>query len=174
MPYKLNAFTGEFDLVNAASTATGDVVGPGSSTDDAVVRFDGATGKLIQNSVAILSDAGILTGLTGLTVTGPTTLTGAQIGKRTATAITYVALITDWYVGVTSTAAPRTISLPNVGVTAGQVFTVKDESGGAAANNITVDVNGGVKTIDGGANQVINGNYDAYNFIYDGTNYFTW
>lgn len=39
-------------------TGTGDVVGPASSTDNAVVRFDSTTGKLIQNSTATLSDAG--------------------------------------------------------------------------------------------------------------------
>jgi hypothetical protein len=39
----------------------GDVVGPASSTDNAVARFDSTTGKLLQNSSAILSDAGLLT-----------------------------------------------------------------------------------------------------------------
>lgn len=39
---------------------TGDVVGPASSTDNALVRFDGTTGKLIQNSSATVSDAGVL------------------------------------------------------------------------------------------------------------------
>lgn len=38
----------------------GDVVGPGSSTDNALVRFDGTTGKLIQNSNATLTDGGTL------------------------------------------------------------------------------------------------------------------
>lgn len=53
-------------------SAVGDVDGPASSTDNAVVRFDGTTGKLIQNSVAILSDAGALSGLTGLVSSGLT------------------------------------------------------------------------------------------------------
>lgn len=44
------------------------VTGPGSATDNALVRFDLATGKLVQNSVAILTDAGILSGLTQLNV----------------------------------------------------------------------------------------------------------
>src|ERR1041385_8535186 len=39
----------------------GDVVGPSSATDNAIARFDSATGKLIQNSVVILSDAGAIT-----------------------------------------------------------------------------------------------------------------
>ena len=46
----------------------GDVVGPSSATDNALARFDGTTGKLIQNAIAILSDAGALSGLTQLDV----------------------------------------------------------------------------------------------------------
>jgi hypothetical protein len=47
----------------------GDVDGPASATDNALARFDGTTGKLIQNSVGILSDAGALTGLTAVDTT---------------------------------------------------------------------------------------------------------
>lgn len=36
---------------------TGDFDGPGSSTDNAVVRFDGTTGKLGQNSVVTIADS---------------------------------------------------------------------------------------------------------------------
>lgn len=43
------------------SSAAGTITGPGSSTDHAVVRWDGATGTIIQNSTAILSDAGDFT-----------------------------------------------------------------------------------------------------------------
>ena len=41
-------------------SGSGDVNGPASATDNALARFDGTTGKLIQNSVATLSDAGAL------------------------------------------------------------------------------------------------------------------
>lgn len=41
-----------------SSAGVGDVVGPASATDNALVRFDGATGKLIQNSTATLDDTG--------------------------------------------------------------------------------------------------------------------
>lgn len=40
---------------------TGDVVGPASSADNAVARFDAATGKLLQNSVVTIQDDGSLT-----------------------------------------------------------------------------------------------------------------
>ena len=48
----------------------GDVTGPASdsSTDEAIVRWDGTTGKLIQDSVATLTDAGVCDGITQLNV----------------------------------------------------------------------------------------------------------
>ena len=46
------------------------VSGPVSSTDNALARFDLATGTIIQNSVAILTDAGALSGITSLVMGG--------------------------------------------------------------------------------------------------------
>lgn len=68
--------------VNAGETAlefftlsvTGDVVGPGSSTDSAIALFDGATGKLIKDSGTTLGD---LAG--GGDVTGPGSATDSAI-----------------------------------------------------------------------------------------------
>ena len=42
----------------AAGTGSGDVTGPGSSTDNAITRFDATTGKLLQNSTITVSDTG--------------------------------------------------------------------------------------------------------------------
>lgn len=42
----------------ASGGGTGDVVGPASATDNRVVRFDGTTGKLVQSSIASISDTG--------------------------------------------------------------------------------------------------------------------
>lgn len=42
-------------------TVSADVAGPSSSTNNAVVRFDGVTGKLIKNSSVTVSDAGAIT-----------------------------------------------------------------------------------------------------------------
>lgn len=39
----------------------GDVVGPASATDDAIARFDGTTGELLQNSLVTVNDTGELT-----------------------------------------------------------------------------------------------------------------
>ena len=50
--------------------------GPVSSTDNALMRFDSTTGKISQNSIGILSDTGVLSGITAYnapdgTVTNP-------------------------------------------------------------------------------------------------------
>jgi hypothetical protein len=44
----------------ATPSGSGDVVGPASSTDNAIVRFDSTTGKLLQNSTVTISDAGAI------------------------------------------------------------------------------------------------------------------
>lgn len=73
--------SGAVTLLASAAGASGDVVGPASATDNALARFDLTTGKLIQNSVGILSDAGVLTGLTGLTSSGSITLSSLTSGR---------------------------------------------------------------------------------------------
>jgi len=50
------------------TVSSGDVDGPASSTDEAVARFNGTTGKLLQNSVVTITDAGIMGGITQLNV----------------------------------------------------------------------------------------------------------
>lgn len=48
---------GTVKLLASAAGASGDVVGPASATDNAIVRFDGTTGKLVQNSVVTIADS---------------------------------------------------------------------------------------------------------------------
>jgi hypothetical protein len=52
--------TGALGPTGPAGSGTGDVLGPASSTDNALTRFDGTTGKLIQNSIMTLGDDGQL------------------------------------------------------------------------------------------------------------------
>ena len=74
MAFKFNPFTSNFDEVNtSAGGGTGDVTGPVSSTDEAIARFDGATGKIIQNSSVTISDTGDMVVAGDLTVNGTTT-----------------------------------------------------------------------------------------------------
>src|SRR5215213_2427843 len=97
-----------------------------------------------------------------------TILDEVQGGKisRTATAVTYTALTTDHYIGVTRTAAARTINLPAAATAgAGKTYIVKDESGAAGTNNVTIDDGNASETIDGATMKVINSNYGVVRLV---------
>lgn len=69
-----------------SATGTGDVVGPASAVDNCFARFDGSTGKLIQNSIVCADDSGNLTATsfsTNGTETGAFSMT-AGTGNMTA------------------------------------------------------------------------------------------
>jgi hypothetical protein len=70
--------------ISSNASGSGDVVGPASATDDALARFNGTTGKLIQSSTATLTDAGLLT-VSDASVTG--TLTAPHIHGNLAGAV---------------------------------------------------------------------------------------
>ncbi len=80
---------------------------------------------------------------------------------------------TESYIGVLSTTSAVTIDLSSVvDVTdAGRRIVIKDESGGAAINNITI-IHAG-KTFDGQPNHVISSNYGVITLVFSGANWFT-
>lgn len=53
-------------IIAAAIAGSGNVVGPASATDNALARYDGTTGKLIQDSTALLNDTGQLSVITSV------------------------------------------------------------------------------------------------------------
>jgi len=59
----VNGYTGTVVLTAADISGVGNVVGPASATDNAIARYDTTTGKLIQNSVVTVSDAGAISGV---------------------------------------------------------------------------------------------------------------
>ena len=124
----------------ATDTAgTGDVVGPGSATNDALARFDTTTGKLIQNSTATLSDAGTLTA---------TAFAGALTGNVTGNI--------DGIVGGTT---PAAVSATQVDITAQGDLRLQDTSGGeyvalqaaGTTTSYTVTLPAAVATVTGQA-----------------------
>jgi len=86
------------------------------------------------------------------------------------TGATYTAKAGDRVIGV-NRAGAVTVTLPTAEVRPGRVYTVKDESGAAATNNITVATEGS-ENIDGSATNVIATDYGATTYYSDGTNWF--
>jgi hypothetical protein len=77
-------------------------------------------------------------------------------------------------IGVTNTSSPRTVTISSSDITeSGKVFIIKDESGGAGTNNITIATEGS-ETIDGSSTVTITANYGVGRLYSNGTNLFTW
>jgi hypothetical protein len=72
--------SGTVILVGQGVAGSGDVVGGSSSTDNALARYDGTTGKLIQNSVVIVGDTGSITGVNALTAESLTVNNDSTLG----------------------------------------------------------------------------------------------
>lgn len=72
----------------AGGGGSGDVVGPASATDNAIVRFNSTTGKLVQDSVVTVSDTGAVAGVTTLGASGAisaSNISGTNTGDQTIT-----------------------------------------------------------------------------------------
>jgi hypothetical protein len=112
--------SGVVQTIASKAGALGDVVGPASATDNALARFDLTTGKLIQNSVGILSDAGALSGLTALS-TGTLSATG----------------VATFSAGTVSLPAITTTGDTNTGIFFPAADTIAFTEGGAESMRIT-------------------------------------
>lgn len=112
----------------------GDVTGPASSTDNAVARFDGTTGKIIQNSAVTIADTtGDITGgaYNKVTITAPATSATLTIANgKTLTANNSLTLAgtdatTQTFPGTSQTIAGLAVS--------GQTFTTAQTFRAASA-----------------------------------------
>lgn len=83
----------------------------------------------------------------------------------------YPVTATDYYLSVKSSVGAITIQLPNAASLVGQTYVIKDRTGNAAANNITVTTVGGVINIDGATSQTISTNYGSMQVLWNGTSY---
>lgn len=97
---------------------------------------------------------------------GYVSVQNALLLKRTSVSSSpYTVLSTDIYLSVDCSGGAKTINLPAVATAGdGRVIVVKDASGDAAANNITITPNG-AETIDEQANAILIANYVAINLM---------
>jgi len=113
----------------------GDASGPGSSTDNAIARFDGTGGKTLQNSGVVIDDNNILTNSAQPAFLGAATATQDNItGNSISSAIAFAEIFDNNadYDGTTFTAPVAGRYQFNANVRFGGVTT--------AATNISIDL----------------------------------
>jgi hypothetical protein len=135
----------------------------------------GSTANIVTEFGNQLGTA-VITGGTGITVTpgansivisGSGSITLAYTNVNTSP---YIVLITDDYLSVDTSGGPITIQLPNA-ATLGRTFVIKDRTGTADTDNITVTTVGGVVNIDGSTTFVMDTEYQSIAIIGNGSSY---
>lgn len=76
----------------------------------------------------------------------------------------YVPLPTDTFLLVDTSGGPITINMPAASTRNGVPLTVKDDSGNASTNNITINLNG-AETVDGLAPWLVNADFGAVRLV---------
>lgn len=178
----------EFDAgttIKLSGGGTGDVVGPGSSNDMAVACFDGTTGKVLQNSTAIIDsfDGSLL--LTGdLSVLKSVVGVDAylRVGRADNTSDCSILFQssggTQWVAGLRTTSDDYSISsdsgsVERLGVSTTGVVTINrayalpNADGAASGDVLTTDAAGTVTWAapGGGGGGTLQDAYDAGNTI---------
>ena len=80
----------------------------------------------------------------------------------------YTVLATDYYISVDTSGGAVSLLFPNA-PTFKRTWVVKDRTGNAGANNITITTVGGVVNIDGATTFLINSNFGSANLIANST-----
>jgi hypothetical protein len=119
-----------FDL--SAASSSGNVIGAASSMDNALPRFDGITGQLLQNSGVIVDDSNNVTGVADLTISGNLASTGSTLNINDA-------------LTVAGTILPSTDSAFNLGSVSNNWVTLYLDNG--ATNGGAVAFNGGTSVL---------------------------
>ena len=82
----------------------------------------------------------------------------------------YTVTLTDQFISCDPTAGTITINLPNAPLTFREII-IKDRTGQASVNNISVTTLGGAVTIDGQTTYTLAGNFGSIQLLFNGTSY---
>lgn len=140
--------------LNIASTSSGDIVSYGDAVNAGVV-IGTATAGAINLQVNSVTTASV--------VNNKFAFNKGRRRNITTITTTYQVLVTDDYIAVTTLAAPFTITLP-ASPTVGDTYEIKDATGNAATNNLTINGNGA--NIDGAANFLMSQPYASATFTF--------
>jgi hypothetical protein len=161
-----NTVTG-LATVNNGTLFTSPTGAPGIvALTDGQVLIGSSSGKPLPGTLTAGTGISITNASNSITIsaTGTTTLTVTPVNFA---ASPYTVLGTDEFLAVQSSGGAITIRLPNAPAT-GRVYTIKDVSGSASTNAISITTVGGAVLIDGVTTTKILGNYGSINVLFNG------
>jgi len=165
-------FTAKIGSLNGSTQPIQTFVAGAAGTDFAISTVAGTGVHTFNIPSASAANRGLVT-IAAQTLAGVKTLSDTlitQAGRikrlRIATTTPVTVAVTD-HVVVTRLAAAGAVAVNLPAGVAGQEFVIKDGTGDATANNVTITPAAG--NIDGAGTYVLDTNYQATTLIYDGT-----
>lgn len=141
--------------VNGVAITGGWVVGPNTSTDNAIARYDGTTGKLVQNSNVSVSDFGDIAGVASLNGIFPASIVTAASNVST-----------DGTIAVMDGTGGRAIKSTAIGANGTALTNVGSINGLSASAFVTASggpvVDNTVVRYDGTTGRLVQGGQIAY------------
>ena len=137
---------------------------------DGQIPIGSSAGPTTFSTITAGSNVTVTNGHNSITIAANT---GAIVYNYVSTndaASPYTVAATNYYIGVDSSAGVVSILLPNAPTT-GRAIVVKDKTGSAATNNITITTVGGAVLIDGATSFVMNTNYEAVSVLFNGVSW---
>ena len=165
----LNSDSINFNQFFGAGTYAADGEGLELSGSTFSLELDGST--LVKSASGLkvngvtATELGYLSGVTSSVQTQLNAFRATQGNVSVSSDVT----LTDERIHFVDTTAARSLTLPAASATL--YLVIKDVSGSASTNNITVNTPG-AETIDGGGTYVVNSDYASVTVVSDGTNYF--
>jgi hypothetical protein len=146
----------------------------GTTTTSALTSLTLTSGQVVIGGTTTPA-AATLTAGAGITITnGNNSITIAATGSAFAytnvnhAASPYTVLTTDEYISVDCSAGTVTLNFPN-SPTAKQIWIVKDRTGSASTNNISITTPGNTVTFDGQTTYKIISNYGSVELLANAT-----
>ncbi len=145
-----------------------------ASSPSVPIQFTTNSGIAVPaaNNLNVLGASGVSTSGAGSTITIVSSGIAGNYVSVTGPA-TYAVTATDYFISCDSTAGVITIQLPNA-PTQYDTFVIKDRTGAADTNNITVTTVGGAVLIDGATSYIFDEEYESIEVLFNGTSYEIW
>ena len=152
-------------------------IGPGSESNAIRIGTPGSGGAGTQTTCYIAGIEGVsVSNLNYVTINTATGQLGSVASIPSISNYTnvnhaaspYTVLTTDFYISVDCSGGAVTLNFPNA-PTFKQQWIVKDRTGNASTNNITLTTPGGTVTFDGSTSYIMTSNYSAINILANAT-----
>lgn len=168
---------GAGNLTIANNAITSAKINGGAITQSKMAANSVGSGEIIDGSVgnAELANTAVTPAKADLaqawTHTGSLIANGGMYLKAAVSTTNVTIDAATTVMAITDTSSARTVTLPAVSGNNGRIIVVKDATGAAGTNNITVDANAS-ETIDGQLTYVINTNYGSVTLVGDPSGWF--